>query len=94
MPTSSIRGKSLKAVAYDIAEGYIAVNPLFLKPLDTDSLTGLYHEIMQTQIMIRGEKFVVSDTQAIRWRNVRLQRLHSALMIIKNFARERRIILV
>lgn len=94
MPTSSIRGKSLKAVAYDIAEGYITVNPLFLKPLDLDSLTGLYHEIMKTQVAIRGEKFVVSDTQAIRWRNVRLQRLYSALMVIKNFARERRIILV
>ncbi len=90
----SIRGKSLKAVTYDIAEGYVTVNPLFLKPLEADSLTGLYHEIMKTQVFIRGEKFPASDTQAIRWRNVKLQRLHSALMIIKNFARERRIILV
>ena len=94
MPTSSIRGKSLKAVTYDIADGYITVNPLFLKPLDTDSLTGLYHEIIQTQVLIRSEKFPTSDAVAIRSRNVRLQRLHSALMIIKNFARERRIIIV
>jgi hypothetical protein len=94
VPVSSIRGKSLKAVAYDIADGYTTVNPLFLKPLDTESLTGIYHEIMKTLIMIRGEKFPSSDAQAIRLRNVRLQRLHSALMIIKNFARERRIILV
>ena len=40
MPVSSIRGKSLKAMAYDIADGYVTVNPLFLKPLDIDSLTG------------------------------------------------------
>ena len=43
MPT--IRGKSLKAITYDIAEGYVVVNPIFLKPLDDDSLKGLYHEI-------------------------------------------------
>ncbi|RJQ38946.1 MAG: hypothetical protein C4550_06145 [Nitrospiraceae bacterium] len=94
MPASSIRGKSLKAMAYDIADGYVTVNPLFLKPLDVDSLTGLYHEIMQVQIAIRGEKVDLSDQPSLRTRNVRLQRLYSSLMIIKNFARERRILLV
>ena len=39
MPT--IRGKSLKAIAYDIAEGYVVVNPLFLKSLDKETLQGL-----------------------------------------------------
>ena len=92
MPT--IRGRSLKAITYDIAEGYIAVNPIFLKSLDEDSLKEIYHEIMTTQKEIRNEKFPHSDPQAIRWRNTRLQRLYSALMILKNFARERRIILV
>ena len=92
MPT--IRGKSLKAITFDIAEGYVVVNPLFLKPLDNESLKGLYHEILKTQTLIRGEKFPHSDAKAIRWRNTRLTRLHSAMMIIKNFARERRIIIV
>lgn len=92
MPT--IRGKSLKAVAYDIAEGYAVVNPLFLKPLNVESLKGLYHEVLKVQILIQSEKFPHGDTQAIRWRNTRLQRLNSAAMIIKNFARERRIIIV
>jgi len=92
MPT--IRGKSLKAITYDIAEGYAVVNPIFLKPLDNDSLKGLYHELMKTQTEIRGEKFPHGDSQAIRWRNTRLQRLHSASMVIRNFARERRIVLI
>jgi len=90
----TIRGKSLKAVAFDIAEGYVVVNPLFLKPLDEASLKGLYHEIMKAQIEIRSEKFPQGDTQAIRWRNTKLQRLNSAHMILKNFARERRIIII
>lgn len=92
MPT--IRGKSLKAITYDIAEGYVVVNPIFLKPLDDDSLKGLYHELVKTQTEIRGEKFPHGDTRAIRWRNTKLQRLYSASMIIRNFARERRIILI
>jgi hypothetical protein len=90
----TIRGKSLKAITYDIAEGYVVVNPIFLKPLDDDSLKGLYHEVVKTQTEIRGEKFPHGDTQAIRWRNTKLQRLYSASMIIRNFARERRIILI
>ena len=30
----SIRGKSIKAIAYDVADGYVVVNPLFLKSMD------------------------------------------------------------
>jgi hypothetical protein len=89
-----IRGKSLKASAFDISEGYVVVNPLFLKPLDSESIQGLYHEIMRAQILIRGAKFPHGDVQAIRWRNTRLQRLNAALMVLKNFARERRIMLI
>jgi hypothetical protein len=90
----TIRGKSLKAIAFDISEGYVVVNPLFLKSLDSESIGGLYQEIMRTQVLIRGDKFPHGDAQAIRWRNTRLQRLNAALMVLKNFARERRIILV
>lgn len=85
-----IRGKSPKAVAYDIAEGYITVNPIFLKPLNRDELKELYQEIIKVQTAIRAEKFPFSDIPAIRMRNMRLQRLHLAGTIIKNFARERR----
>lgn len=92
MPT--IRGKSHKAIAYDISEGYLTVNPIFLKSLDDESLKGLYNEIRRGQSDIRSEKFPHNDPQLIRWRNMRLQRLHQALIIIKNFARERKVILV
>lgn len=92
MPT--IRGKSLKAIAFDISEGYLTVNPIFLKPLDDESLKGLYNEIMKAQSEVRAEKFPHSDPQLIRVRNIRLQRLYQALIVIKNFARERKIILV
>ncbi len=91
---STIRGKSLRATAFDIAEGYVVVNPLFLKGLEIEALRGLYQEISRAMVEIRGEKFPQGDTRAIRFRNARLQRLNAALMILKNFARERKILLV
>lgn len=86
-----IRGKSCKAIAEDIAEGYVTVNPLFLKPLGGEVLKELLYEISRKQAEIRGERFPTGDTSAIRRRNMRLQKLHSASLVIRNFARERRL---
>lgn len=91
---ANIRGKSLKIIAQDISDGYTVVNPLFLKPFDPETLKELYQLVIKTQAEIRGEKFPFGDIQAIRWRNLRLQRLHTAAMIIKTFARDKRILLV
>ena len=85
-----IRGKSIKAITLDVAEGYVTINPLFLKPLEMEIIKELYSEVQRIQNEIRGERFPFSDIQAIRWRNMRLQRLSSAQMIIKNFLRERK----
>ena len=87
----NVRGKSSKALTLDVAEGYIAVNPLFLKPFDHETLKDFYHHIEKTQKDLRAERFPANDIQAIRMRNLKLQRLYSAQMIIRNFARERRI---
>jgi len=90
----SVRGKSLKALTLDIAEGYTAVNPIFLKSFEPEQLKEIYREIFKTQNDIRGERFPTKDLTAIRLRNLKLQRLHSASMIIRNFAKERRYMLV
>ena len=89
-----IRGKSVRSIVWDISEGYVTVNPLFLKPLDSDVIKQLYKEIQRAQNEIRGEKFPYNDIQAIRYRNMRLQRLNSALMIIRNYLKQRKIIIV
>lgn len=90
----NIRGKSLRMIAQDISEGYVTVNPIFLKPFDQENLKELYQMVLKSQAEIRGEKFPFGDIQAIRWRNMRLQRLHTASIIIKTFARDKRILLV
>jgi hypothetical protein len=88
-----IRGKNLKATVYDISEGFTPVNPLFLKGLDEETLKGLYREMQKVQTEVRSEKFPHGDMPAIRMRNMRLQRLHSAAMVVRTFAKTRKIIL-
>ena len=91
---SNIRGKSLKATIRDIAEGYVVVNPLFLKSFEQEVLRDFYVEISKVQNEIRAERFPTHDVFAIRSRNLKLQRLFSATMIIRNFAKERRVSLI
>jgi hypothetical protein len=85
----SLRGKSLVAISKDIADGYVIVNPIFLKPLDLETLKGLHHQLNKLQTAIRGEKFPHKDIKGIRDRNMRLQRLHTSVMVINNFVKER-----
>ncbi len=91
MAESGFRGKSLKAIISDVAEGLISINPLFLKKFDKDMLKELYEGINKTMTLIRNEKVAFNDTIALRTRNLKLQRLHNALIIIKNLAREKRV---
>jgi hypothetical protein len=78
--------KNFKSVANDIAEGFITVNPIFLKPFDKDDIRDLYQAIERKQIEVRAEPFPYNNNYLIRKRNLKLQRLFNALMIIKNFA--------
>ena len=90
---TDFRGKSVQALVRDIADGYVAVNPIFLKSFQTDALKTLFSQIMKVQSEIRGTPFPTNDQTGIRDRNMKLQRLHGATIVIKHFARTRRITL-
>ncbi|MGO9013683.1 MAG: hypothetical protein ACLQF0_01770 [Dissulfurispiraceae bacterium] len=82
--------KNFKAIATDIAEGYVSLNPLYLKPFNEVSLKSLYSIVMKVQAGIRDEPFPYREIELIRKRNLKLQRLYTALIVIKNTARERK----
>ena len=82
--------KNLKAIASDIADGYASVNPVYLKPLNEESLKSLFSIVMKVQAGIRAEPFPYRDIDLIRTRSLKLQRLYTALIVIKNTARERK----
>ena len=91
---SSVRGKSLQSLTRDIAEGYVVVNPIFLKSFEPEQLKEMYKELAKTQNDVRAERFPTKDLMLIRNRNLKIQRLFAASMIIRNFAKERRILLL
>ncbi len=91
MAESGFKGKSMKSVAVDVAEGYISVNPIFLKKFDKDMLKDLYENLNKALTGTRNEKISFTDQAAVRTRNMKLQRLHNAMIIIRNTAREKRI---
>jgi hypothetical protein len=86
-----IRGKNLKAAVQDMAEGFIIVNPILLKSLDAETIKELNHNLALGQAEIRREKFPHKDIQGIRQRNMRLQRLHQASIVLRNFAKQRKV---
>ena len=86
-------GRNVKAIAADIAEGYVVVNPIFLKPFDNESLKKLYESMLRKQNEIRIQPFPYGDVELIRKRNMRLQRVYAAIILIRNYAREKKIIL-
>ncbi len=91
MAQGGFQGKSMRSVAFDVAEGYIFVNPLFLKRFDKDQIKELYDHLNKALTALRTEKIDLADQSAMRTRNMKLQRLHNAMIILRNAARERRI---
>ena len=91
MPEDLLRGKSIAAVAADIAYGYLFLNPLILKSFPNDAYKDLYHQMRKLQTQFRNEKFPSHDQSAIRDRNLRLQRLHHALIVLQNAARVKKL---
>jgi len=88
-----VRGKSLAAVASSIADGFIYLNPLVLKDFPTDIYKELHNKMSKLQTQIRTEVFPSHDQTAIRNRNMRLQRLHQAIVVLQNSARVKKVIL-
>jgi hypothetical protein len=90
MAESGFRGKSMRSIAMDVAEGYISVNPIFLKKFDKDMLKELYENLNKALTGARNEKLDISNQAALRTRNMKLQRLHNAMIILRNTAREKK----
>jgi hypothetical protein len=91
MAEGGFRGKSMRVVAIDVAEGYVSVNPLFLKKFDKDMVKELYDHLNKTLTLTRNEKTDFTDHVVLRTRNMKLQRLHNAMIVLRNIAREKRI---
>jgi len=88
---SGVGGKSMKAVANDVAEGYMTINPLVLKKFDKDMIKELFEHLNKAMSAARNIAVPLTDQIAMRNKNMKLQRLHNSIIILRNTAREKRI---
>jgi hypothetical protein len=86
-----VGGKSMKAVANDVGEGYMTINPLILKKFDKDMIKELFEHLNKAMAAARNLPVPPNDLVAMRNKNMRLQRLHNSIIILRNTAREKRI---
>lgn len=83
--------KSMKQVAIDVVEGFTTINPLFLKKFDKDLIKDLYEHLNKAMNATRNLPAQHYDQAAMRSKNMKLQRLHNAIIIVRHHAREKRI---
>jgi hypothetical protein len=86
-----VGGKSMKAVANDVGEGYMTINPLVLKKFDKDMIKDLFEHLTKAMNAARNIAVPLNDMVAMRQKNMKLQRLHNSIVILRNMAREKRI---
>ncbi len=87
-----IRGNPL-ALSKDISDGYVFVNPIFLKRFSEKDLRELYYNLTKVQKIVRAETPDYQDHMMVRQRNMRLQRLNGSLMILKHHCKKMKILL-
>jgi hypothetical protein len=91
MGSAQLRGKSVAAIAKEIADGFVFLNPIVLKTFEAEDYKSLRFHLQKLQKEVRAEKFPFHDTAGLRQRNQRLQHLHGALIVLEHAAREKRI---
>lgn len=87
------RGRSLAVMAKDIVEGYVALNPLVLKKFDAATFKELHQHLRKLQTVIRSAGVDLTNQEATRNRNQKLQRMHQAMAVLENQAKIQKIFL-
>ncbi len=80
-------------MAKDIMEGYIMLNPLVLKKFDPPSFKELHQHLRKLQTALRSAGVDLTNQEATRNRNQKLQHLHQAMAVLENQAKLQKIFL-
>jgi mRNA-degrading endonuclease RelE of RelBE toxin-antitoxin system len=80
-------------MAKDIMEGYVMLNPLVLKKFDAATFKELHAQLRKLQTTIRSEGIDLTNQEALRNRNQKLQRMHQAMSVLEFQAKLQKIIL-
>ncbi|HEV7519352.1 MAG TPA: hypothetical protein VGR07_23935 [Thermoanaerobaculia bacterium] len=77
-------------MARDIAEGYSTVNERTFKNMVRSDLDQLTFEMDRHLRELRGEIPAQDDTPALQQRNRRIQRLNTAIVVLRSYRQKRK----
>jgi hypothetical protein len=87
----SFPGGSAYAMARDIAEGYALVTERSFKQMSRAELDQLTFEIDRHTRELRGDQPSLDDMAAIQARNRRIQRMNTALVVLRSYRMKQKI---
>ena len=87
------RGRSLVVMSKEVMEGYISLNPLVLKKFDASAFKEMHQQLRKLQTTVRSEGVDLTNQEATRIRNQKMQRLHQAMSVLEIQAKLKKIIL-
>ena len=79
------------AMARDIGDGFLSLSPTALKKYTPADLKVINNSLQQVLREVRGEAVSQDDQEAVRRKNLRIQRLNQAIMNLAHYCRQRRI---
>ena len=82
---SSFLGGSAYAMAHGIADGFHLVTERTFKGMTSPDIVLLAQEMDNRLRDVRGEQPQIDDLPAVKARNRKIQRLNTALMILRNY---------
>ncbi len=88
-PMGSFSGGSAWAMARDIGEGVLLVTERTFGRFELGQVDQLAFELERALRTVRGEQAPLDDLAAIQTRNRKIQRLMSALTMLKGFKQRR-----
>lgn len=86
----AISGNPL-GMAREIGEGFHSLNQATLKKYTAADLKIINNSLQQVLRDARGEAPPSDDSDAVRKKNLRIQRLNQAIMMLANYCRQQRI---
>jgi hypothetical protein len=87
---SNFMGGSAYAMARDIAEGYCQATERTFRRMSTAEMNQLSHEMDRYMRELRGEATAGMESTALQARNRKLQRLNSAMVVLRNLRQQLR----
>jgi hypothetical protein len=82
---SSFLGGSAYSMAHGIADGFHLVTEHTFKGMSSPQIVQLAQEMENCLRDARGEQPQIDDLPAVKARNRKIQRLNTALMILRNY---------